>query len=110
MRRFALALVLLAILSSAAAGSDRVVVIIGEPGVVTKPMFTWGCPRDLARFDGYFPAPCAFPRVESPCAIPCRVPGLRHQVVPKPVVTACHSKKMPCHGFIYGANPYPLFQ
>jgi hypothetical protein len=67
-------------------------------------------PRDLARLDRRYPAPCIFPPIDSPLAVPCRPPGLQVQAVPCAFDTACPSVKLPCHGVSYGNNPYPLFR
>lgn len=73
-------------------------------------MFTAGMNRDHWFFSQYYPAPCIFPPMPSPCAAPCRPPVLQKQAVPCAVKTACPSKKMPCHGFALSVNPYPLFR
>jgi hypothetical protein len=73
-------------------------------------MFSFGLPRDDACLDQFYPAPCVFPPVCSACAVPCRIPGIQCQAVPCAIVTACPSKRLPCHGVSYGANPYPIFR
>jgi len=72
--------------------------------------FSWGCPRDVAWLDAFYPAPCIFPPIASPCAAPCRAPGIQGQSVPCAFNTACPSSRLPCHGVEYGAYPYPLFR
>ena len=72
--------------------------------------FTCGMPRDSACADGFYDAPCMFLPIQSPCAVPCRVQGSQPQAVPYFIKTACPSKKLPCYGFAYVNNPYPLFQ
>jgi len=69
-----------------------------------------GCMRDAMCINQFYPAPCIFPPVENPCAVPCRPPALQPQAVPCAYQTACPSGKLPCHGVAYGRNPYPLFR
>jgi hypothetical protein len=72
--------------------------------------FTWGLERDSACLSQCSPAPCIFPPVLNPCAVPCRPPEIEEQAVPCPFVTACPSVKLPCYGVSYGDFPYPLFR
>lgn len=68
------------------------------------------CNRDADCTDAMFPAPCVFPPVPSPCAVPCRPPGLQPQAVPCAFETACPSLPLPCHGVSYARNPYVIFR
>ena len=74
------------------------------------PKFTFGIHRDYDCMDGHYDAPCMFLPIKSPCAVPCRVQGSQPQAVPYFMKTACPSKKLPCYGFAYANNPYPLFR
>jgi hypothetical protein len=71
---------------------------------------TWGFPRDSPRFDRWYSPPCVFPAVPNPCAVPCRGPWIQAQAVPCGLDSACPALKLPCHGFAYGARPYPIFK
>ena len=73
-------------------------------------MFTFGMPRDWWVFNQFYEAPCSFPFALNPCAVCCRPPEWQKQAVPCAFETACPSVGMPCHGFTYGANPYPIFK
>ncbi len=84
--------------------------VIVVPAAQALPVFSFGLHRDSACLDGFFDAPCKFLPIESPCAVPCRAPGIQPQSVPKCVKTACPSKGLPCYGMVYGSNPYPLFR
>lgn len=84
--------------------------VLITPDVWAKKKFSWGWHRDVDWLDAFFPAPCVFPAIYSPHAIPCRPPGIQGQAVPCAFQTACPSKRMPCHGISYGLNPYPLFR
>jgi hypothetical protein len=79
-------------------------------GTVSAKMFSFGCHRDAGFLAKSCPAPCIFPPVSNPCAVPCRPPGIQYQSVPCAYKTACPSGKLPCYGYSYGANPYPLFR
>lgn len=79
-------------------------------GTASAKMFSFGCHRDAGFLAKYRCAPCIFPPVANPCAVPCRPPQIQSQCVPCAYETACPSGKLPCHGYTYGAYPYPLFQ
>ena len=72
--------------------------------------FAWCWNRDVDWLDSFFQAQCLFPPIHSPCAVPCRRPGIQGQSVPCAFNTACPSRKLPCQGLSYGGNPYPLFR
>jgi hypothetical protein len=72
--------------------------------------FTFGLERDSACLNQCVNAPCIFPPVLNPCAVPCRPPGIQSQAVPCAFDTACPAGRLPCHGVSYGDNPYPLFR
>ena len=85
-------------------------VLLVAPSVHARGKFSWGWNRDSAWLDRYYPAPCMFPPIPSPCAAPCRWPGIQCQSVPCAFETACPSRKLPCHGVSYGYYPYPIFR
>ena len=77
---------------------------------IAPAQFTFGLHRDAACLNQCVNAPCDFPPVLNPCAVPCRAPGIQGQAVPCAFDTACPAGRLPCHGVSYGANPYPLFR
>ncbi len=77
--------------------------------LIVPPAFTFGLDRDAACLNQCVNAPCYFPPVLNPCAVPCRPPGIQIQAVPCAFDTACPSVRLPCYGVSYGDNPYPLF-
>jgi hypothetical protein len=77
---------------------------------IAPAQFTFGLNRDAACLNQCVNAPCDFPPVLNPCAVPCRAPGIQGQAVPCAFDTACPSGQLPCHGVSYGAYPYPLFR
>jgi hypothetical protein len=96
--------------STLAAAICVLIIVAFVPILSSAQMFTHGIARDWAFFDQYYPAPCYFPPVVNPCQAPCRSGGFQPQTVPCPIKTACPSRKLPCHGFAYGTNPYPIFR
>ncbi len=84
------------------------VLLIGSTAAAQQ--FTWGCPRDWAGCGKGEFAPCEFPPMLNPCAVPCRPPDIQKQAVPCAYKTACPSARLPCHGVSYAVNPYPIFR
>ncbi len=84
--------------------------LVAVPAQADNLKFTWGMQRDLSWWDRCFPPPIYFPPVCHPCAVPCRPPGGQIQSVPKPIETACPSRKLPCYGVAYETKPYSLFR
>jgi len=76
----------------------------------SQAMFAFGLHRDSACLNQFYEAPCHFPPLPNPCAVPCRPPGLQGQSVPLQFRTACPSTAIAENGFAFGQFPYPIFR